>query len=105
MKITPDFASPCGLYCGVCAIYMAHRDNNLKLKERLVGLYSGKISGKGWNDLNILWNQIIEKNRRLSREEAGYLITDVTEQPVRRPKRRQKKYCGGKKISRYSGNT
>ncbi|OQX24765.1 MAG: hypothetical protein BWK80_19065, partial [Desulfobacteraceae bacterium IS3] len=47
MKITPDFASPCGLYCGVCAIYMAHRDNNLKLKERLVQLYSGKISGKG----------------------------------------------------------
>jgi len=28
MKINPDFISPCSLYCGVCAIYMAHRDNN-----------------------------------------------------------------------------
>ena len=47
MKINPDFVSPCGLYCGVCAIYIAHRDNNQKFKERLVGLYSGKVSGKG----------------------------------------------------------
>ncbi len=47
MKINPDFVSPCGLYCGVCAIYMAHRDNNLKFKERLVKLYQGKVSGKG----------------------------------------------------------
>ncbi len=41
MKINPDFISPCGLYCGVCAIYIAHRDNNSKLKERLVSLYQG----------------------------------------------------------------
>lgn len=27
----------------------------------------------------------IEKNRQISCEEAEYLITDVTEQPVRRP--------------------
>ncbi len=47
MMINPDFASPCGLYCGVCAIYIAHRDNNRKLKERLVHLYKGEISGKG----------------------------------------------------------
>jgi hypothetical protein len=47
MTITPDFVVPCGLYCGVCAIYMAHRDNNLKFKERLVKLYQGEISGKG----------------------------------------------------------
>ena len=47
MKINPDFASPCGLYCGVCAIYIAHRDNNQKLKEGLVRLYQGKTSGKG----------------------------------------------------------
>ena len=32
-------APPCGLYCGVCAIYIAHRDNNQKLKERLPQLY------------------------------------------------------------------
>ena len=47
MKINPDFISPCGLYCGVCAIYIAHRDNNRKFKERLVGLYKGGVPGKG----------------------------------------------------------
>ena len=47
MTINPDFVSPCGLYCGVCAIYIAHRDNNIKLKERLVNLYKGGTPGKG----------------------------------------------------------
>lgn len=47
MKINPDHISPCGLYCGVCAIYIADRDNNLKLKERLVNLYKGGVEGKG----------------------------------------------------------
>jgi hypothetical protein len=46
MKINPDFIAPCGLYCGVCAVYIAHRDDNRKLKERLVHLYQGK-TGKG----------------------------------------------------------
>ncbi len=31
MKINLDFVSLCGLYCGVCAIYIAHRDNILIL--------------------------------------------------------------------------
>ncbi len=47
MNINPDFASPCGLYCGVCAIHIAHRDNNVKLKERLASLYKGGTPGKG----------------------------------------------------------
>ena len=47
VSTNPDFIAPCGLYCGVCAIYMAHRDDNLKLKERLVGLYQGGVIGKG----------------------------------------------------------
>ncbi|MBM4271151.1 MAG: DUF3795 domain-containing protein [Deltaproteobacteria bacterium] len=47
MKVNPDFVAPCGLYCGVCAIYIAHRDNNKKFKERLVNLYKGGVSGKG----------------------------------------------------------
>jgi len=47
MKVNPDFVSPCGLYCGVCAIYIADRDNNRKFKERLVSLYQGKVQGKG----------------------------------------------------------
>ena len=47
MKITPDFIAPCGLYCGVCAIYIADRDNNFKFKERLLNLYKGAVPGKG----------------------------------------------------------
>lgn len=47
MTINPDFVSPCGLYCGVCAIHLAHRDNNQKLKEKLVSLYKGGTAGKG----------------------------------------------------------
>ena len=47
MNINRDFVAPCGLYCGVCAIYIAHRDNNEKFKERLVKLYQGAISDKG----------------------------------------------------------
>ena len=47
MATNPDLNSPCGLYCGVCPIYMAHRDNNIKLKERLVNLYKGGTLGKG----------------------------------------------------------
>jgi hypothetical protein len=31
----------------VCAIHIAHRDNNEKLKERLVNLYQGGVPGKG----------------------------------------------------------
>jgi hypothetical protein len=42
-----EFISPCGLYCGVCAIHIAHRDHNEKFKQRLVHLYQGNISGKG----------------------------------------------------------
>ena len=34
--------APCGLYCGVCAIFMAHRDDNQKFKERLVPVYGLK---------------------------------------------------------------
>jgi len=47
MTINPNFASPCGLYCGVCAIHIADQDNNEKFKERLVGLYKGGVPGKG----------------------------------------------------------
>ena len=47
MEIKKELIAPCGLYCGVCAIYMAHRDNNQKFKERLVNLYKGEVPGKG----------------------------------------------------------
>ena len=45
-EVNPDFVAPCGLYCGVCAIYIANRDNNHKFKESLVGLYKGGVTGK-----------------------------------------------------------
>ena len=47
MEIKRELLAPCGLYCGVCAIYVAHRDNNQKFKERLVNLYRGEVPGKG----------------------------------------------------------
>ncbi len=47
MEINRDFVAPCGLYCGVCAIYIAHRDGNQRLKEKLVALYRGNTPGKG----------------------------------------------------------
>ena len=45
MRINPDCAAPCGLYCGVCAILYASRDDNLKLKEKLVELYKDRLPG------------------------------------------------------------
>ena len=45
MEINPDFLAPCGLYCGVCAIYYATRDNNEKFKERLIGVYDEALPG------------------------------------------------------------
>lgn len=47
MQINSNFLAPCGLYCGVCAIHIAGRDNNEKFQRRLVDLYKGKIPGKG----------------------------------------------------------
>jgi uncharacterized protein DUF3795 len=47
MPLNPEFISPCGLYCGVCAIHIAHRDENEKFKASLVGLYQGGVAGKG----------------------------------------------------------
>lgn len=39
MVVKKELVSPCGLYCGVCGILYAHRDNNTKFKEILAGLY------------------------------------------------------------------
>ena len=47
MPIDKRLIGPCGLYCGVCAVYLADRDGNLKLKEKLAELYKGKTPGKG----------------------------------------------------------
>lgn len=43
MQIDPRHLAPCGLYCGVCAVLYASRDDNRKFKELLAGLYKGKL--------------------------------------------------------------
>ena len=35
-------AAPCGLFCGVCGIYVATRDGNEKFKEKLAPVYGAK---------------------------------------------------------------
>ena len=45
MEIKKQLLAPCGLYCGVCAIMIAHRDNNQKLKERLAPIYGVSPEG------------------------------------------------------------
>ena len=42
MQTHKEWLAPCGLYCGVCGILMATRDNNEKFKERLAGVYNLK---------------------------------------------------------------
>jgi len=37
--MVPELLAPCGLYCGLCGVYVAGRDNNQKLKEKLAGAY------------------------------------------------------------------
>ena len=38
-EVKKELLSPCGLYCGVCSIYIAHRDNNAKFKQILLPIY------------------------------------------------------------------
>ena len=45
MKIEPNFLAHCGLYCGVCGVYYATRDDNDKFLERLLAMYQEKIPG------------------------------------------------------------
>lgn len=40
MEVKRGLLAPCGMYCGVCGIYIAHRDNNIKFKERLTTVYN-----------------------------------------------------------------
>ncbi len=39
MAINKDLLAPCGLYCGVCGVLIADRDDNRKFKERLATVY------------------------------------------------------------------
>lgn len=49
VEIKKELLAPCGLYCGVCSIYIAHRDNNLKFKEKLLPVY--RAFAKSVNDI------------------------------------------------------
>lgn len=39
MTANRDLLAPCGLYCGVCAVSIAHREGNEKFKEKLGPVY------------------------------------------------------------------
>lgn len=39
VDIKKELLSPCGLYCGVCRVYIAHRDNDIKFKQELLPIY------------------------------------------------------------------
>lgn len=39
VEVKEELLAPCGLYCGVCSIYIAHRDNNEKFKHVLLPVY------------------------------------------------------------------
>ena len=41
VTVKKELLGPCGFYCGVCAVYIAHRDNNLKFKKALTVVYPG----------------------------------------------------------------
>ncbi len=43
MQIDSNLLAPCGLYCGVCAVFYATKDNNQKFRERLLGVFKGKL--------------------------------------------------------------
>ena len=34
-----ELLAACGMYCGVCGVLIAHRENNMKFKERLCTVY------------------------------------------------------------------
>jgi len=49
VEVKKELLSPCGLYCGVCSIYIAHRDNNTKFKQVLLPIY--KAFAKSVDDI------------------------------------------------------
>ena len=44
MENKTELAAPCGMYCGVCGVHIADRDNNIKFKERLTTVYDVPVS-------------------------------------------------------------
>jgi hypothetical protein len=42
MAVQKELLAPCGLFCGVCSIRIAHVNDDAKFKEKLSGFYSVK---------------------------------------------------------------
>ena len=47
MSVKKEYLSPCGMYCSVCAVRVADRDNDQELKRMLAAVFgtdAGQIS-------------------------------------------------------------
>jgi len=42
MSVKKEYLSPCGMYCSVCAVRAAERDNDLELKKMLAAIFGTK---------------------------------------------------------------
>ena len=47
MGVDNALLAPCGLYCGVCGVYYATKDDNAKFMRRLVDFYKRADPGHG----------------------------------------------------------
>ncbi|NIM95858.1 MAG: DUF3795 domain-containing protein [Anaerolineales bacterium] len=45
MNVPPEVIAPCGLYCGVCRIYLATQEDDRALLGRLAKIYSRRLAG------------------------------------------------------------
>ena len=45
MENSPELLAPCGLYCGVCGVYYATRDENEKFLQKLLSVYQANVPG------------------------------------------------------------
>ena len=45
MEVDQRLLAPCGLYCGVCGMYYATRDDNEKFLKRLLTVYQEQLPG------------------------------------------------------------
>ena len=66
MTVHEELLAPCGLYRGVCGVYIADHDGNDKFKERLTTVSNCSVEGiksKGCpSDEPFLWPVMFHKN-------------------------------------------
>lgn len=48
-----EIISPCGLYCGVCAIYTAHQKGDLKSKKLALAIYKSRAKSDATASLGV----------------------------------------------------